>query len=71
MQAGGVQRFLYGGDIDTRIEEASMHGAHLPQLVYPADEVIHMVSAVCDIAGKTGVGLIQPVGGQMQAVLLL
>jgi len=30
-----------------------------------------MVSAVCGVAGKTGVGLIQIVGRQMQAVLLL
>ena len=30
-----------------------------------------MIGAVRGIAGKTGVGLIQPVGRQMQAVLLL
>ncbi len=30
-----------------------------------------MIGAVCGVAGKTGVGLIQIVGGQVQAVLLL
>ncbi len=30
-----------------------------------------MIGAVCGVAGKTGVGLVQPIGRQVQPVLLL